>query len=837
MSYTPTNYQLVHRLRRRVRLLVPGLRGDEERIALLEILLRKHPQIKRVRGVVGIASVVIHFDPRRQPIDNLLQLLDVVIGNLLTSETVIPAEEPKGPLKGELERCSLAVEGMTCASCAALIEMRFKRDPRIAEASVNFAAGTAQVVGQLGRDEVYRIVDSLGYVSRPMDTLTQRRLLVEMERERLREARKRLTIAGMLSLPVMAIGMAMPSCFLLKSVEFLLTTPVVFWAARPIFSKAWVLAKQGEANMDSLIAMGAGAAYAYSVPAWLLGRHHLYFEAAGGIITFVLLGRFLEERAKGKAGEAIRKLIDLQPQTATILDEGVERVIPADELQAGVLILVRPGERIPTDSVVVSGESTVDESMVTGESIPVIKGPGTSVVGGCINGSGALRIQATAVGGETVLSGIIRLVDQAQGAKLPVQKLADRISAVFVPVVIGIAAFTGAGWLLSGARLTTAAGHAISVLLIACPCALGLATPTAIMVGAGRAAQRGIFIRGGESLELAARLDTMIVDKTGTLTEGRPVVTDWVNISSIEDQKLLRLAAGAELDSEHFLARAVVEYARQQGVEPVVPSEFQAEPGRGIAAEVAGHRMLLGNAVWLTQQGVTCDVLTEQAATLAGEGKSPVYLAIDGQAGALFAIADRPKPQARAGVAALLEQGIEILMLTGDNRTTAEYIAQELDITQVVAEANPVEKLAIIEQLQAQGKRVGMVGDGVNDAPALAAADVGFAVGAGTDVAIEAADVTLVSSEFTRIAEAVALSRNTMKVIKQNLFWALAYNSIAIPVAVSGRLIPMVASAAMAMSSVSVVTNSLRLQRMNSPSQQDAEGEGASSTPNSTEMK
>jgi Cu+-exporting ATPase len=825
MRYTPTNYQLVHRLRRRVRLQAPTLRGDEERIALLEILLRKHPQIKRVRGVVGIGSVAIHFDPRELPIDNLLQLLDTVIGNLSISDCAIPADEPEGPLEGELVSCSLAVEGMTCASCAALIELRLRRDPRVAKASVNFAAGTAQVVGQLSRGEVYRVVDSLGYVSRPMDTLAQRRLLVEMERERLREAGKRLTIAGMLSLPVMVIGMAMPSCFLLKSVEFLLTTPVVFWAARPIFVKAWALAKQGEANMDSLIAMGAGAAYAYSVPAWLLGRHHLYFEAAGGIITFVLLGRFLEERAKGKAGEAIRKLIDLQPQTATILDQGVERVIPADELQTGVLILVRPGERIPTDSVVVSGESTVDESMVTGESIPVVKGPGMSVVGGCINGSGTLRVEATAVGGETVLAGIIRLVDQAQGAKLPVQKLADRISAVFVPVVIGMAAFTGGGWLLSGARLTTAAAHAITVLLIACPCALGLATPTAIMVGSGRAAQRGIFIRGGESLELAARLDIMIIDKTGTLTEGRPEVTDWVNISSIEDITLLRLAAGAELDSEHSLAQAVVEYARQQGVEPVAPSKFQAEPGRGIAADVAGHRLLLGNAAWLAAQGVTCDALAELAEALAAQGKSPVYLAIDGQAGALFAIADRPKPQARAGVAALLEQGIEVLMLTGDNRRTAEHIAHELGITQVVADATPRDKLDTIERLRAEGKRVGMVGDGVNDAPALAAADVGFAVGTGTDVAIEAADVTLVSSDFTRVAEAVSLSRNTMKVIKQNLFWALAYNSIAIPVAVSGRLTPMVASAAMAMSSVSVVTNSLRLQRMNSPSHADAKGE------------
>jgi Cu+-exporting ATPase len=814
VPYIPSNYQLVHRLRRRVRILVPGMRRDEERMALLEILLRKHQQLKRVRGVAGIGSVTIHFDPHQLPLARLLPLLDAVIGNLLVSPAAPPVTNDAAQAEGELQRCSMAVEGMTCASCAALIEMRLKRDPRVADARVNFAAGTAQVAGRLGKDEVYHIVDSLGYAPRPMDTLAQRRLLVEMERERLEEARRRVVTAGLLSLPVMMIGMAMPRSFLLKSVEFLLTTPVVLWAGRAFFSKAWALAKQREANMDSLIAMGAGAAYAYSIPAWLMGRHHLYFEAAGGIITFVLLGRYLEERAKGKASEAIRKLIDLQPQTATVLRDGVALVIPVEELQLDELLLVRPGERIPTDGEVLNGESTVDESMVTGESIPIVKGPGHMVVGGCINGSGTLRVRVTAVDGETVLAGIIRLVDQAQGTKLPVQKLADRISAVFVPAVMGIAALTGAAWLLAGSRLTTAASNAISVLLIACPCALGLATPTAIMVGTGRAAQRGIFIRSGESLELAARITTMVIDKTGTLTEGRAVVTDWVNISPLKNDELLALAAGAELDSEHFLARAVVEHAREQGVEAAAAEQFQAEPGRGIAAEVAGHRLLLGNAAWLAQKQVNYHALSQHAEAFAAEGKSPVYLALDGEAAALFAIADQPRPEARSGVAALHELGIEVVMLTGDNQATAGHIARELGIAHVVAEATPAEKLAYIEQRHAEGERVGMIGDGINDAPALAIADVGFAIGSGTDIAIEAADVTLVGGDITRVAETVELSRHTMRVIKQNLFWALGYNSIAIPVAASGRLTPMIASAAMAMSSVSVVTNSLRLQRM-----------------------
>ena len=826
MDYTPGNFRLAHRLRRRIRILIPALHRDRERMALLEILLRKHPQLKRVRGTADIGSVAIHFDPRQLPLANLLQLLDTVIGNLLVTPPAATTTHREAPLEGELQACSLAVEGMTCASCAALIELRLKRDPRVAQVKVNYAAGTAQVTGKLGKEDVFRIVDGLGYSACPMDTLAQRRLLIEKERERLTDAKRRVTIAGLLSLPVMVIGMAMPHSFLLKSVEFLLTTPVVFGAGRPFFTKAWALAKQRQANMDSLIALGAGAAYAYSVPACLLNRHHLYFEAAGGIITFVLLGRYLEERARGKASEAVRKLIDLQPATATLLRDGAEVVIPADELQVGDRILVRPGERIPTDGVVESGDSSVDESMVTGESLPVIKGAGNAVVGGCINNSGALRIRATAVGGETVLAGIIRLVEQAQGSKLPVQKMADRISSVFVKAVMKAAAFTGASWLLAGAPWARATSNAISVLLIACPCALGLATPTAIMVGTGRAAQRGIFIRNGESLELASRLTTLVLDKTGTLTEGRPMVTDWFNLSPLKDKKLLALAAGAEQDSEHFLARALIDYARQQGIKPVAAKTFWAEPGRGIAAQVSGHKLLIGNAAWLKEQGVACESQARRAEEFAAEGKSPVYLALDGDLAALFAIADRPRPEARAALAALQALGIEVVMVTGDNAITAHSIARELGIEQILAEATPAEKLAYIEQRRGEGEWVGMVGDGVNDAPALATADVGFAVGSGTDVAIETASITLVSSDLIRVAEAVALSRNTMRVIKQNLFWAFGYNSIAIPVAAFGRLTPMIASAAMAMSSVSVVTNSLRLQQIPLSQQQTGEEAG-----------
>jgi P-type Cu+ transporter len=796
-----------------VRIVAPGLRKDAERIALLEILLRKHQPLKKVRGTAAIGSVVIHFDPGQLPMDRLLPMLDKVIGNLLLNRNAPPTPTCSDQATDEQQSCSIALEGMTCASCAALIEMRLHRDPRVDQAQVNFASGTAQVSGHLNKNEIFRLVDDLGYNARPMDTPAQRRLLREREHERLREAQRRVVIAGLFSLPVMVIGMAMPRSFLLKSIEFLLTTPVVVWAGSPFFSKAWALAKQREANMDSLIAMGAGAAYGYSVPAWLLGRHHLYFEAAAGIISFVLLGRYLEERAKGKTSEAINKLIDLQPQTATLLKDDRETVVSVETLKIDDLLLIRPGERIPTDGEIVHGQSSVNESMVTGESIPILKAPGDRVIGGCINGNGALHIRTTAVGAETVLSGIIRLVDQAQGAKLPIQKMADRISARFVPAVIGLAALTGTGWLMAGSRFTTAIGNAISVLLIACPCALGLATPTAIMVGAGRAAQRGIFIRGGESLELTADLSTLFIDKTGTLTEGKPTVSEWINLSSIDGNELLSLAAGAEYGSEHFLARAVVEYAAQKGVKPADASQFQAEPGRGVSAEVEGHRVLLGNAAWLTQQGVDPTPLTTQTETFASKGETPILLSVDGVAAALFAVVDQPRTDAQAAIKSLHQLGIEVVMLTGDTRLAADHIARQLGIDRVEAEVSPAEKLNAINRQRAEGAKIGMIGDGINDAPALAAADVGFAVGTGTDIAIESADITLMGSDLGKVAESIALSQLTMRVIKQNLFWAMGYNSIAIPVAAAGRLSPMIASAAMAMSSISVVSNSLRLQR------------------------
>ncbi len=804
-------FTVVHALRRRLRVVVPALKGDAERMLLLDILLRKRPEIAEVRAVPALGSLTVRYDPRRLPQQRLLGALEAVIRGLGKGRPLPPAAaEPEAAACGEVQ---LAVEGMTCASCAALLQIGLKRDPRVRSVSVNFASETAVVTGALGRDEAIGLIESYGYGGRPMDTLSQRRLVVERERARLAEARRRALLAGLLTLPVMVIGMAMPQSWTWKLVEFALATPVVLGAGRPFFDKAARLARRRTANMDTLIAIGAGAAYGYSVAALVAGRHHLYFEAAAGIVSFVLLGRWLEERAKGQAGDAIRRLIDMQPPTANVLRDGREVTVAVDDLVVGDVMLVRPGERIPTDGLVLSGLTSVDESMVTGESMPVVRDVGDRVVGGCINGPGVLHVRVAAVGADTVLAGIVRMVDHAQAARLPVQNLADRVSAVFVPGVLAIAGVTFAGWLAAGHRLAAALDAAISVLLIACPCALGLATPTAVMAGTGQAARRGVYLRNGEALERAAAIGVLVFDKTGTVTEGKPAVTDFRNLSPMAEAELLRLAAGAEFGSEHHLGRAILDHARGHGVEPAAAQRFRAEVGAGVSATVDGRAVLVGNLTLLAQAGVATGALLDAAEDLAWQGRTPVFVAVDGAPAAVFGIADRPRPQAAEAIARLHAMGIRTLMVTGDAEGTARHIAGQVGIPSVIAQASPRRKLEIVEEMHAMGEVVGMIGDGVNDAPALAAADVGFAIGTGTDVAIEAAHVTLVNGDIAKVAEAIDTSRRTMRIIKQNLFWALAYNTVAIPVAAAGRLSPMIASAAMAFSSVSVVANALRLQR------------------------
>jgi Cu+-exporting ATPase len=565
--------------------------------------------------------------------------------------------------------------------------------------------------------------------------------------------------------------------------------------------------------MDTLIALGVGSAYGYSLPALFRRKGHLYFEAGAAIITFVLLGRFLEERAKGQAGEAIRRLVDLQPQTATVLRNGQEFVISVDDCVVGDELLIRPGEKIPTDGLVIDGVSTVDEAMVTGESVPVIKNSGHKVIGGCVNGSGVLKIKVTAVGMDTVLAGIVHMVDQAQATKLPIQKQVDKISAVFVPAVMALSGATLVGWLVVGAPFGFAFGNAITVLLIACPCALGLATPAAIMVGAGQAADEGIYIRNGESLETAAKLNVIVFDKTGTITEGKPRVTDLVKFSRMSTEKIIALAASAENNSEHFLGKAIVAYAKEKAIDLLACDYFYSETGLGIEAEIDSKKLLLGNQAWLQKQGVELEHLAAVIDEFSIQGKTPVLMAVNGKAVAVFGIADKARVEAVKALAQLNKLGVHTLMVTGDTEKTAHYIAAVVGIETVIANAKPEQKLAIIQQFQAEGKKVGMIGDGINDAPALAAADVGFAIGTGTDIAIESADMTLVKGDITKVTAAIQLSTDTIKIIKQNLFWAFAYNVIAIPVASMGKLNPMIASAAMALSSVSVIVNSLRLSK------------------------
>lgn len=811
-TFSPKNYRLVHQLSRRIRIVSLVLKKDPERVYIFEILLKKRPEIKRVTSSFSLGSVVIEFDSTSLPKKNLLILVDAVLGNIAQKQSS-QQQQKKKEFNGHLQEIDLAVEGMTCASCALLIEMVLKRDARVKTASVNYGTETVTVHGQISREDVSAKVAMLGYQTYAVDTLSQRKILIEKEQRRIVIAKNRFIWSGVLSLPVVLTGMAMSSSRWVHWLQLFLTTPVVFWSGGQFFSKAWRLAKLRAANMDSLIALGVGSAYGYSLPALFRRRGHIYFEAAAAIITFVLLGRYLEERAKGKAGEAIRQLVDLQPQTATVIRLGEEMVIDVDEVVIDDIMLIRPGEKIPTDGVVVQGVSTVDEAMVTGESLPVVKEMGHKVIGGCVNGGGAMRIRATAVGMDTVLAGIVHMVDQAQATKLPIQKQVDKISAVFVPSVMVLSGLTMAGWIVVGAPLSFAFGNAITVLLIACPCALGLATPAAIMVGAGRAAREGIYIRNGESLEIAAKLNAVVFDKTGTITEGKPKVSDFLKVSRLPESTLIKLAASAENNSEHFLGKAIVEFAKEKSIELLECSHFSSETGRGISAEVDGKQLLLGNRAWLVDQNVDVSGLLLAASDFSAKGKTPVFFAIDAQEAAVFGISDKQRPQAFKAIERLKKLGVQTLMVTGDTEKTANYIAAKVGIEVVVANARPEEKLAIIHSFQQQGKKVGMIGDGINDAPALAAADVGFAIGSGTDIAIESADLTLVNGDISKVTEAIQLSTDTIKIIKQNLFWAFGYNTIAIPVAAIGKLNPMIASAAMALSSVSVVVNSLRLNK------------------------
>jgi Cu+-exporting ATPase len=609
-------------------------------------------------------------------------------------------------------------------------------------------------------------------------------------------------------------------------VQLALTLPVILAGSRFFRFGFKALIKRAP-NMDTLVAIGTGSAFLYGVYATVmiyLGEfgyaEQLYFESAAVVITLVMLGKYLEAVSKGKTSEAIKKLMGLKPNTAVVIKDGVEMEVPLDEVAVGDIVLVRPGSSVPVDGTVIEGISSVDESMLTGESLPVEKHPGSAVTGGSINGEGLLKFQVTRVGEETALSKIIQLVEEAQGKKAPIAKMADVVSGYFVPAVLAIAVIAAVAWALAGKDFNFVLNVFVTVLVIACPCALGLATPTAIMVGTGKGAELGILIKGGETLEITHKVTAVVFDKTGTIPEGKPVLTDIRNYGSISEEETLALSASAERGSEHPIARAIVEAAEARGLEIPQPDDFKAVPGRGIDAAVGGRRVLAGNIKLMQENGIDTSAADEDAKALSGAGRTLMYIAVDGKLQALMAAADTVKPTSREAVAKLKSLGVSVYMITGDNKSTAAAIAKEVEIDNVLSEVLPEDKASEVKKLQQSGHKVAMVGDGINDAPALVQADVGIAIGTGTDVAVESADVVLMRGDLNEVFSAIALSRATIRNIRQNLFWAFIYNLAGIPLAagvlyaLGGPLLnPIFAGAAMALSSVSVVTNALRLKR------------------------
>lgn len=745
-----------------------------------------------------------------------------------------------------MEQVTLKLGGMSCASCARTIETNLQSLPGVQDCAVNFAAEQAAIVfdpSQSSVETLQKTVENLGYRAHPLveqavlqeESDTERRTRRAEYRHLMRKVWLGGVLSGLLvlgSLPTM-LGLSLPGLPTVLHnawVQLVLTLPVQFWCGASFYVNAWKSLKQHAATMDTLVAIGTGTAFLYSVFATVFPEvltaqglmPDVYYEASAVIITLILLGRLLENRAKGQTSEAIRKLIGLQAKTARVLRNGQPIDLPIEQVQVGDVIWVRPGEKIAVDGEILEGSSTVDESMVTGESLPIEKHPGDRVVGATINKTGSFQFRATRVGKDTFLAQIVKLVQQAQGSKAPIQRLADQVTGWFVPVVIAIAIVTFIVWYNVMGNVTMALIATVGVLIIACPCALGLATPTSIMVGTGKGAEYGILIKGADSLELAHKVQAIVLDKTGTITQGKPVVTDFITVQEAVNgrkQRILQLVASLEASSEHPLAEAIVQFAQTQNIELQSVQDFSAIVGSGVQGRVLGQLVQVGTDRWMQRLGLDVRSLQPEAESLESRGKTVIWIAIEGQLQCLMAIADTVKPSSAVAIRMLQRMGLEVVMLTGDNPRTASVIAREVGITRVIAQVHPDQKAAHVAALQAENKRVAMVGDGINDAPALAQADVGIAIGTGTDVAIAASDITLISGDLLGIVTAIQLSRATMRNIRQNLFFAFIYNVAGIPIAagilfpVFGWLLnPMIAGGAMAFSSVSVVTNALRLR-------------------------
>ncbi|MDO6849600.1 heavy metal translocating P-type ATPase [Priestia megaterium] len=730
------------------------------------------------------------------------------------------------------EKAEFAITGMTCAACSTRIEKGLNKLEGVTKASVNLALETASVEyspSQIAPQDITQRVEKLGYGAK---LKSEEREEEQSYREKeLSKQKGKFWFAFILSVPLL---WAMVSHFTFTSfiplphmlmnpwVQLALATPVQFVVGKQFYVGAFKALRNKSANMDVLVALGTSAAYFYSLYSSLksLGSPahtvQLYYETSAILITLILLGKLFEANAKGRSSEAIKKMMGLQAKTAVVIRDGAEVEIPVEEVQKGEVIFIKPGEKVPVDGEIIEGQSALDESMLTGESVPLDKNIGDKVIGATLNKNGFLKIKATNIGKETALAQIIKVVEEAQGSKAPIQRLADYISGIFVPIVVGIALLTFFVWYIwiAPGEFAPALEKLIAVLVIACPCALGLATPTSIMAGSGRAAEFGILFKGGEHLEATHRIDTILLDKTGTVTNGTPELTDVRIAQGYEENELLQLVASAERLSEHPLAQALVAGIKNKGIEIQDPLSFEAIPGYGVKATVQERELLVGTRKLMDQHKVNIDTALEEMTNLEREGKTAMLVALDGKYAGMLAVADTIKATSKEAVSRLKKMGLEVMMITGDNLQTAQAIAMQAGIEHVIAEVLPEGKAEEVKKLQQQGKKVAMVGDGINDAPALALADIGMAIGTGTDVAMEAADITLMRGDLMSIADSIEMSRKTISNIKQNLFWAMGYNTLGIPIAAVGLLAPWVAGAAMAFSSVSVVLNALRLQRV-----------------------